>query len=88
MLAQRVDGLGDPEHGADDVVTRVSQIPQLLQRDHRVIDSRLVACLDHDLHLDGVWTVNDLEHVVPVYETKTGGGRLQVVDGLSHVAFR
>jgi hypothetical protein len=88
VLAQCVDGLGDPEHGADDVVARVSQIPQLLQRDHGVVDPCLVACLDHRLDLDGVRAVDHLEHIVSVDETETRCGRLQVVDGLSHVTFR
>jgi hypothetical protein len=87
VLAQRVDCLCDAEHGADDVMARVAQVPELAQRHHGVVDALLVAALYHGLHFDRMWAVDDFEDVVAVDEAEAGVGRLQVVDCLSHVAF-
>lgn len=86
VLAQRRDRLGDLEHGADDVVARVPQIPELLQGIQRALDVALVAGLQHGLHLDGVGRVHDLEDVVAAHEAEARVRALQVVDGLAHVA--
>lgn len=88
VLTQCRNGLGDLEHGANNVVARVSQIPQLPQRVKRRIHVSLKTCLEHGLDLDGVWGVYDLEYIVSRHHTETGMCRLQVVDRLSHITFR
>jgi len=87
MLAQGIDCLGDLEHGADDVVARVSQVPEFVQRGQGFVDSLLVAALDHGLHLDRMRAIHDPEHVIAVEKSKAGVGTLQVVNRLSHIAF-
>ena len=85
MLAQPVHALGHAEHGADDVVARVAQVPQLVQRLQRGVDLGLPARPDHRLHLDRVRRVHDAEDVVPAHEPEPGPRRLEVVDRLAHV---
>lgn len=86
VLAERGDGLGDLEHGADDVVARVAEAPEVLERVQGAVDVALVAGLEHGLDLDGVRRVDDLENVVAADEAEAGVRALQVVDGLAHVA--
>lgn len=86
MFAERRDRLGDLKHGADDIVARIAQIPEILQRIQGALDIALVAGLQHGLDLDGMRGIDDLEDVVAADEAEAGVRALQVVDGLAHVA--
>lgn len=86
MFTERRDGLGDAEHGTDDIVAGIAQSPQVVQGVQGGVDFPLPAGLDHGLHLDRVGRVHDAEDVVAAHEAEAGPGRLQVVDGLAHVA--
>lgn len=86
VLAQRRDRLGHLEHGADDIMARVPQVPQLPQPVQRRVHVALVARLQHRLHLDRVRAIHHFEHVIAAHEPESGMCGLQVVDRLPHVA--
>ena len=86
MLTQSVHALGHAEHGADDIMARVPQIPQIIQRFQRGVDFAFPTRLDHRLHFDGVRRVHDAEDVVPAHEPEPGPRGLEVIDRLTHVA--
>lgn len=86
VLAQRRNRLGDLEHGTNNIMTRVPQVPQLPEAIQRCVHVPLVARLEHGLHLDRVRTIHHLEHVIPRHEPEARVRRLQVVDRLPHVS--
>ena len=85
MFAQRWNGFSDPEHGTDDIMAGVSQLPEFPQRVQGRVYVSLIACLQHGLHLNGVRRINHFEDIVARDEAETGKSGLQVVDGLTHI---
>lgn len=86
VLAQRRNRLCDLEHGADNIVTRIPQVPQLPQPVQSRIDITLVAGLEHRLHLDRVRAIHHFKDILPAHEAEAGVCRLQVVNRLPHVS--
>lgn len=87
-LAQAVHALGDPEQGHDNIDGRVPRRPQVVEGLHRRVDFPPHARGQEFLNLDGVRLVAHFEDFVGADKVEAGPGRLEVVDGLAHVAFR
>lgn len=86
MLTQARHCLGDLEHRAHDIVTTVSQFPQLFQAFHGLLHLGLPARLHHRLHFDRMRRVHHPEDVFSGHKAKAGSGGLQVIDGLPHIS--
>lgn len=86
VLWQVVETLDHAEDGDDNVDGRVSLVPQLVDDLEGRVDVAGLARLDHLADLDGVRLVADLEDVVLRDKAESGPCRLEVVDGLAHVA--
>ena len=80
--------LYDPEYSHHDVDRAIALVPKLVELVHRAVNVALEARSNHGLDDNGVGLVADFEYVVPRYESEPGPGRLQVVDGLTHITFR
>jgi hypothetical protein len=87
-LAQAVHALGDPKQGDDNIDGRVPRRPQLVEGVHGRVDFAPHARRQEFFNLDGVGLVAHFEDFVGADKVEAGPGRLEVVDGLAHVAFR
>lgn len=86
VLTQPRHCLRDPKHRTHNIMAAIPQPPKLLHALDRTIHLAVPARLDDRLHLDRMRRVHHLEHVLPTHEAEPGGGGLQIVDCLPHIA--
>ena len=85
-LTQAIHTLRHPKHGTNNIMRAIPQPPKLLQPPNRRIDLALNTRLQHRLHLDRMRTIHDAKDIIPAHDAEARERRLQVVDGLAHVA--
>lgn len=88
VLGQGLHRLDDPKQRAHDIHRGVPLPPKLLKLAHRRINVTLDATRNQRFDFDGVGLVADFEHFVRADKVEARVGRLEVVDCLTHVAFR
>lgn len=84
----RIHRLDHTEDGHYDIYGAVALIPQIPQTVQRIIYLLRLALLHHLLDDNGMGLIANFEDVVWRDEVEPRIGRLQIVDGLSHVTFR
>ena len=84
ILVERFD---DAKQRDDDIDRRITRVPQLVQLLHGRLNLPLLAESHQILHDDWVWLVAHFEHVFTAHKPESGMGRLEVIDGLSHIPF-